>query len=146
VCVDIDPAFDPALPTSAAPSGLRLALSREPNSLSTLLPTTSPRFTSLPVGARVEIAQESFQIMRKVGEVIGSKDGIGGAGLIIDYGAARSFDNSFRVSPHATCVQVELMLGLPESRDRGRVRRAGISRSDRKRRLCLPHRVLVRYR
>ena len=97
VCVDIDPTYDPSLPTSSAPSGLRLALNREQNSLSTVLPASSPRFPDLPVGARVEIAQESFQIMRKVGEVIGSKEGIGGAGLIIDYGAARSFDSSFRV-------------------------------------------------
>jgi len=114
VCVDLDPAFDPALPTASAPSGLRLALSREANSLSTVLPATSPRFPDLPVGARVEIAQESYQVMRKVGEVIGSKDGIGGAGLIIDYGAARSFDSSFRVRSNLHFRRRTLTSGVQE--------------------------------
>ena len=46
----------------------------------------------------MEIAQDSFKIMRKVGEIMGSSDGKGGAGLIIDYGAAKTFDSSFRAS------------------------------------------------
>lgn len=101
VCVDIDPQFEPSNSTAASVSGLRLALSRTPTTLSSVLPVTSPRFAQLPVGARLEIAQDSFKIMRKVGEVIGAsaQDGKGGgAGLVVDYGGERPFESSFRVS------------------------------------------------
>lgn len=84
----------PSLPTGK--KTFRLAMSREPNSLSTVLPATSPRFASLPTGSRVEIASESWKISRRIGELI--KSGEGGAGLVIDYGGDRHYGSSFRVS------------------------------------------------
>lgn len=101
VFVDVDPAFDPALPTATSSSGLRLALSREASTLSSVLPLSSPRYAQLPIGARFEIAQDSFKIMRKIGEIIGASPDAqgagGGAGLVVDYGGDTSFDSSFRV-------------------------------------------------
>lgn len=112
--VDIDPGYDhryafhqPAsqypwasadspfrLPT-AAKYPFRLAMSRDPTPLSQVLPKTSPRFAAMLEGSRVEIAQESWKISRKVGELIKH----GGAGLVVDYGGPRLFGDSFRVGP-----------------------------------------------
>jgi NADH dehydrogenase [ubiquinone] 1 alpha subcomplex assembly factor 7 len=44
------------------------------------------------------VAQDSWKIMRKVGELISSG---GGAGLVVDYGGDRVFGSSFRVSEYA---------------------------------------------
>ena len=51
----------------------------------------------------MEIAQDSFKIARKVGELLaggvkGDTAGPSGAGLIIDYGGETSYGQSFRVS------------------------------------------------
>lgn len=88
-----------SLPT-AAKYPFRLAMSREPTPLSQVLPKTSPRFASMIEGARVEIAQESWKISRKVGELIKH----GGAGLVVDYGGPRLFGSSFRVRPACLAV------------------------------------------
>ena len=77
------PRFRPVLASSASP-------------VSSLLGSSSPRFASLPVGARVEVSATGFKIARKVGEVVGGS-GRKGAGLIIDYGKAHASGNSFRV-------------------------------------------------
>ncbi|WWD18208.1 hypothetical protein CI109_102658 [Kwoniella shandongensis] len=102
VQVDTDSAYSPGLPTSASSSGLRLSISRSTTPLSTILPTTSPRFANLPVGSRIEIAQDSWKIMRHVGQLLsgssekGKAKAKGGCGLVIDYGADRAFGGSFR--------------------------------------------------
>lgn len=95
-------------PSTQPTSGLTLALSREPSTLSSILPATSPRFDKdVPVGGRVEISKDSFETMRMVGQLISgvtsdapeeSATGAGGAGLVIDYGADGLSSNSFRVS------------------------------------------------
>ncbi|WVR05590.1 hypothetical protein IAU60_002609 [Kwoniella sp. DSM 27419] len=102
VQVDTDPAYSPGLPTSSSKSGLRLSLSRTTTPLSTILPATSPRFASLPTGSRIEIAQDSYKIMRSAGHLIGSGTGVGGnrkgggCGLVVDYGGDRAYGSSFR--------------------------------------------------
>ncbi|KAK4684003.1 NADH dehydrogenase [ubiquinone] 1 alpha subcomplex assembly factor 7, partial [Tremellales sp. Uapishka_1] len=89
VYVDADPS-----PTPTTPSGLRLALSRTASTLSDLLPTFSKRFDALPLGARVEISQENFKVMRAIGTLLNG--GGGGVGLLVDYGDDKCFENSFR--------------------------------------------------
>lgn len=82
--------------------GLTLGLAREATTLSKILPATSPRYLGIPVGERIEISPESWQVMRSLGEVVsGGKDGqvrAGGAALVIDYGQDGASSNSFRVS------------------------------------------------
>ncbi|KAK8865615.1 hypothetical protein IAR55_000759 [Kwoniella newhampshirensis] len=104
VQVDNDSAFSSGLPTASSSSGLRLSISRTATPLSTILPSTSPRFANLPVGSRIEIAQDSWKIMRHVGQLLsgtssdgkGKGKGKGGCGLVVDYGADRAFRSSFR--------------------------------------------------
>jgi hypothetical protein len=67
------------------------------------------------VGDRVEINTEGWEIMRMIGELVEGKvvdqqrgeraatdaselQGVGGVGLVVDYGDEKAFDNSFRVS------------------------------------------------
>jgi len=67
------------------------------------------------VGDRVEINKEGWEIMRMIGELVEGKvvdqergeraaadasdsEGVGGVGLVVDYGDEKAFDNSFRVS------------------------------------------------
>lgn len=47
----------------------------------------------------MEIAPDSWQIMRRIGEVLGAEGAGGGAGLVVDYGGDQSFGSSFRVRP-----------------------------------------------
>ncbi|KAJ9107091.1 hypothetical protein QFC20_003816 [Naganishia adeliensis] len=103
VFVNVDPST-----TTPTPSGLTLALSREPSTLSEILPGTSPRFEAVPVGGRVEISKDSYETMRMVGSLISGvpseaaeegkevEGGVGGAGLIVDYGKDGFSSNSFR--------------------------------------------------
>lgn len=103
-------------------SNLTLALSKEASPLSQILPSTSPRFDAdTPVGSRVEICKEGWEVVRMIGELIEGKVvdkdrgtgrevaeedvppaenevPVGGVGVIIDYGDEKSFSNSFRVS------------------------------------------------
>lgn len=75
--------------------------------MSQVLPATSDRFASVPVGGRVEISKDSFETMRMVGQLISAANdedvsanksgGVGGAGLVIDYGTDGFSSNSFRV-------------------------------------------------
>jgi NADH dehydrogenase [ubiquinone] 1 alpha subcomplex assembly factor 7 len=99
---------DPTPTETTTPSGLTLALSRDPSTLSDVLPGTSPRFDTVPVGGRVEISKDSYEMMRMVGELVSGarseaeeedgKGGVGGAGLVVDYGKDGFSSNSFRVS------------------------------------------------
>ncbi|KAJ7301622.1 S-adenosyl-L-methionine-dependent methyltransferase [Mycena albidolilacea] len=76
----------------------RYVLSPQPTAASTLLGMSSPRFDSgpAPVGTRLEVSPAAFKTMRTVGELLAPRGR--GCGLIVDYGAARAFDQSFRVS------------------------------------------------
>ncbi|KAK1927657.1 S-adenosyl-L-methionine-dependent methyltransferase [Papiliotrema laurentii] len=106
VCVDIDPAYDPLLPSPSSSSGLRLAIARDSTTLASVLPATSVRFAELPVGSRVEIAPDSWQIMRRIGEVLGAEGAGGGAGLVVDYGGDQSFGSSFRAFKNHKIVDI----------------------------------------
>ncbi|KZV61295.1 DUF185-domain-containing protein [Peniophora sp. CONT] len=91
-----DLSVDTTLPQTN-PNGPRFrpVLSSAPSPISSLLGSSSPRFASLPIGARLEVSPTGFKIARKVGEVVGG-DGRMGAGLIIDYGKAHASGDSFR--------------------------------------------------
>ncbi|WVW80448.1 hypothetical protein I302_102430 [Kwoniella bestiolae CBS 10118] len=102
--VDNDPAYIPNLSTQSSKSGLCLSLSSAPTPLSTVLPATSPRFSKLSTGSRIEVAQDSFKIMRRVGEIIGK--GLGGSGVVVDYGGDRSYGQSFRAFKNHKIVDV----------------------------------------
>ncbi|KAJ7168624.1 S-adenosyl-L-methionine-dependent methyltransferase [Mycena filopes] len=81
---------------------LRYVLSPQPSAASTLLGLSSSRFRDTPVGGRVEVSPVGFKTMRKVGELLcptPSPNGPPlprGCGLIVDYGEARAFAESFR--------------------------------------------------
>ncbi|OXC70853.1 hypothetical protein AYX13_00269 [Cryptococcus neoformans] len=94
VLIDRDPSYSPNLPTSSSPSGLRFTLSPSPTTLSTILPSTSSRFANLPSGSRIEVSQDSYKIMHRLGQV--TNEGLGGCGLVVDYGADKTFASSFR--------------------------------------------------
>ena len=97
----------PSHPPSATPSHdqssslsknrFRPVLAAEPSPVSTLLGASSPRFSSLPIGARIEVSAVSFRIARKLGMLI--SQGAGGSALIVDYGTDHAVGNSFRVRP-----------------------------------------------
>jgi len=70
------------------------AVDRESSLLSNLLPAASTRYSSLPVGSRMEISPDSSHIVRSIGKLMEKG---GGVGLVVDYGGDRSFSNSFRV-------------------------------------------------
>ncbi|KAN0134514.1 putative S-adenosyl-L-methionine-dependent methyltransferase domain containing protein, partial [Lactarius tabidus] len=94
----------PSSPASAAPSldpsastpktRFRPVLAPEPTPVSTLLGASSPRFASLPIGARIEVSAALFQTTRKLGMLV--SQGAGGSALVVDYGANHAVGNSFR--------------------------------------------------
>ncbi|KAF5326818.1 hypothetical protein D9619_004457 [Psilocybe cf. subviscida] len=107
---------DDAASESSPPktSSFRYVLSPQPSTISTILSMSSPRFKDLPAGATIEVSPNSFRIARKVGELLASSQptpnsgntSIGGAGLIVDYGGDRHFDNSFRAFKNHKMVDV----------------------------------------
>ncbi|WWC88170.1 uncharacterized protein L201_003075 [Kwoniella dendrophila CBS 6074] len=115
VQVDNDPAYTPGLSTQSSKSGLRLSISPSPTPLSTVLPATSPRFAKLSKGSRIEVAQDSFKIMRRIGELLGNKGknaasgagaASGGCGVVVDYGGDRSYGQSFRAFKNHKIVDI----------------------------------------
>ncbi|CEL55647.1 NADH dehydrogenase [ubiquinone] complex I, assembly factor 7 OS=Xenopus tropicalis GN=ndufaf7 PE=2 SV=1 [Rhizoctonia solani AG-1 IB] len=75
-------------------SGFRYVLSGPLSPLANTLGNSSPRFSQLEKGIRIEVSPSSWSIARNIGELIGR--GGGGAGLVIDYGDDRAFGSSFR--------------------------------------------------
>jgi NADH dehydrogenase [ubiquinone] 1 alpha subcomplex assembly factor 7 len=88
------PLTTPSHDRSPSQTRFRPVLATEPSPVSTLLGASSPRFSSLPIGARIEVSAASFRIARKLGELISL--GAGGSALIIDYGTNHAVGNSFR--------------------------------------------------
>ncbi|KAF8257464.1 S-adenosyl-L-methionine-dependent methyltransferase [Lactarius quietus] len=88
----VSPSLD--LSTSTPRTRFRPVLAPEPTPGSTLLGASSPRFASLPIGARIEVSAASFQTTRKLGTLV--SEGAGGSTLVVDYGADHSIGNSFR--------------------------------------------------
>jgi len=82
------------LSTSTPKTRFRPVLAPEPTPVSTLLGASSPRFASLPIGARIEVSAASFQTARKLGTLL--SQGSGGSALVVDYGADHAVGNSFR--------------------------------------------------
>lgn len=57
------------------------------------------RFARLPIGSRLEVSPSSWEIARDLARVVaGPEGGKGGAGLVVDYGDAKAFGRSWRVS------------------------------------------------
>ena len=61
--------------SSTSQSRFRPVLAKEPSPVSTLLGASSPRFSSLPIGARVEVSAASFRIARKLGTLLPQGEG-----------------------------------------------------------------------
>ncbi|KAJ6561910.1 S-adenosyl-L-methionine-dependent methyltransferase [Mycena capillaripes] len=82
----------------------RYVLAPQPTAASTLLGMSSRRFIDTPVGSRLEVSPLAFKTMRAVGELVcagQNPDTQGpppsrGCALIVDYGAAHAFSQSFR--------------------------------------------------
>ena len=81
-------------PPKHQPSTFRYVLSGRLSPLAHTLGNSSPRFSKVPGGSRIEVSPASWGIARTIGELIST----GGAGLVIDYGDDRAFGSSFRVS------------------------------------------------
>ncbi|KAI9463192.1 S-adenosyl-L-methionine-dependent methyltransferase [Lactarius psammicola] len=82
------------LSASTPKTRFRPVLAPEPTPVSTLLGASSPRFASLPIGARIEVSAASFQTARKLGTLV--SQGAGGSALVVDYGTDHAVGNSFR--------------------------------------------------
>lgn len=90
------PRFRELLLTHTPPSStLHLTLSPKPTNHSSYLPTTSPHFSTVKEGERVEISPQAFSIMHRLGALVGPGSG-GGAGLVVDYGKDGWASESFR--------------------------------------------------
>lgn len=90
------PAPAPVQPTT--PRWTRV-LSPTPTASSTLLGHASPRFATLPIGARIEVSGAGIKVARQIAELLSapSGSGSGGCALIVDYGAEKAVGNSLRV-------------------------------------------------
>ncbi|KAJ6512739.1 S-adenosyl-L-methionine-dependent methyltransferase [Mycena sanguinolenta] len=82
----------------------RYVLAPGPTAASNLLGMSSPRFRAdAPLGTRLEISPASLRTMRRVGELLAPSRG---CGLVVDYGAAHAFANSFRAFKNHEIVDV----------------------------------------
>jgi NADH dehydrogenase [ubiquinone] 1 alpha subcomplex assembly factor 7 len=97
--------------SSATQTRFRPVLAAEPSPVSMLLGASSPRFASLPIGARVEVSAASFQTARKLGTLI--SQGAGGSALVVDYGTDHAVGNSFRV--RLSFSRLTTLLRAPDS-------------------------------
>jgi len=123
----LSPALSPpSIPSHERSSSItktrfRSVLAPEPSPVSTLLGASSPRFSSLPIGTRIEVSAASFQTARKLGTLI--SQGTGGSALVIDYGKEHAVGNSFRVCVlsclyHCSRREPDVCVGLQRSRAR----------------------------
>ncbi|KAJ7112003.1 DUF185-domain-containing protein [Mycena epipterygia] len=89
----------------------RYVLSPRPTAASMLLGLSSARFRDLGIGSRLEVSPVAFRTMRAIGELIHGKQppdsqDSRGCGLIVDYGANKAFDQSFRAFQKHEIVDV----------------------------------------
>ncbi|KAJ7471446.1 S-adenosyl-L-methionine-dependent methyltransferase [Mycena galericulata] len=87
----------------------RYVLAPQPTAASNLLGISSPRFKDLPVGSRLEVSPVAFKTMRALGRLICGKRDVSpsrGCALIVDYGASRAFNQSFRAFKDHKIVDV----------------------------------------
>ncbi|KAL1405195.1 hypothetical protein Q8F55_008820 [Vanrija albida] len=88
-------------PSTSSPR-FSLGLDREQSFMSSLLPASSTRFSSLPIGSQLEVSPDSSRIIRSVGSLMSN----GGAGLVVDYGGDKAYASSFRAFRKHTIVDV----------------------------------------
>lgn len=85
-------------------------LAPEPSAASNLLGGSSPRFAALPVGTQLEVSPGAFKAARRIGELLrgdpAAPRAVPGCALVVDYGGARSFTNSFRAFKDHKIVDV----------------------------------------
>ncbi|EJD06897.1 DUF185-domain-containing protein [Fomitiporia mediterranea MF3/22] len=81
---------------------LRLVRNPESTTLSSFLGSLSPRYTSVPNGARLEVSPTNFKLARTLAELVNDPQGAGGSALIIDYGRDVASGKSLRVSSYLT--------------------------------------------
>ncbi|KAH9167860.1 DUF185-domain-containing protein [Lactarius sanguifluus] len=92
--IELQPRPSLDLSASTPKTRFRPILAAEPTPVSTLLGASSPRFASLPIGARIEVSAAAFQTARKLGTLV--SQGAGGSALVVDYGTDHAVGNSFR--------------------------------------------------
>jgi NADH dehydrogenase [ubiquinone] 1 alpha subcomplex assembly factor 7 len=85
------------LSLSPASDPLRLVASPGPTPAAVFYQAAKPEiFRDLPIGSRVEISPASWMVATKLSQLF--RDGTSsGAGLIVDYGGAKWYSDSFRV-------------------------------------------------
>ncbi|OAX42701.1 DUF185-domain-containing protein [Rhizopogon vinicolor AM-OR11-026] len=91
-------------PSQRTSSRWTRVLSPTPTASGTLLGLASPRFSSLPVGTRIEVSRASMNQARNIGKLIGTKDG--GCALVVDYGADKPFGDSLRAFKEHKIVDI----------------------------------------
>ncbi|KAG8998825.1 hypothetical protein FRB94_006626 [Tulasnella sp. JGI-2019a] len=72
----------------------KFVLAPGPSPMASVLATSSPRFTSRPIGSAIEVSPASWSIAKTIGDLIRGPGG--GVGLIMDYGDDKPFGDSFR--------------------------------------------------
>lgn len=112
VFVDIDAAAAAAASSSRIYTGnaerdaaeapahkLRLVVSQAETLASRLLVNThDPRYAGFTSeGVRIEVCPEAYEVAQYSAELVSDPGGAGGAGLVVDYGDDKVFNNSFRV-------------------------------------------------
>jgi len=101
--------------TTAPPLSFRRVLEPQPSFVAHQLGHSSPRFQNLPDGSSLEVSSLSFQIARKVRELLTggrTHSPYGGCGLIIDYGGDHAFSDSLRTFRHDEIVDMFHLPGL----------------------------------
>lgn len=96
--VDTTLAADPAAKeATAAAAGAAVARANADPRAASLI---AQRFARLPLGSRLEVSPASWEIARDLARLLGggAEAGPGGAGLVVDYGDAKAFGRSWRVS------------------------------------------------
>ncbi|KAG2017723.1 hypothetical protein CC2G_007209 [Coprinopsis cinerea AmutBmut pab1-1] len=112
----------PSQPQTQKQGVLRRVLNPLPSPASTLLGNSSLRFRNLPIGSTIEVSPTSFRIAHQIGRLLSARGleekpldlveasqqetGVGGCGLVIDYGADHAFGDSFRAFKEHKIVDV----------------------------------------
>jgi len=101
---------DDRLLVSTSPQApFRPVLSSTASITASLLGRSSPRFSKIPVGSRLEVSLESFKIAQQIAYLLRNSDNAPdsrGCGLLIDYGGDKAYGNSFRAFKNHNIVDV----------------------------------------
>jgi hypothetical protein len=105
----------PSQTTSPPDSDKLFRFIRSPTPIPLPAFNTNPRFSSLPVGTRVEYSHASVTTIRQIAKLISNKGNGVGMALLIDYGADHLFGDSFRVSDLGNCCGNNVPISSRES-------------------------------